>query len=543
MSEEPQAPLPLPGVERTRRWSLSLVWLVPLVATLAGVVLLVRAWLAAGPEIVIRFDSAEGLEAGKTELRYKDVVVGKVRRIQLSEDHQQVLVAVELSHDAASLAVEDSRFWVVRPRVGLGGVSGLNTLLSGAYIGVDVGRSHEERREFHGLEVPPAVTSDQKGRRYVLDAEDLGSLDIGSPLYFRRKLVGRVVAHQLRDDGRGVTLEVFVDAPFDRFVTVDTRFWNASGVDVAVGADGVKIDTEALATVLVGGIAFEAPPHDAPAAAASEKYHFALFDTRVAALAPPDGPPVDVRMRFARSMRGLNLGATVDFGGVTLGKVTALALEQNAKDRSLLAVVDARLYPQRLGELYRQQGTADGAAYLRKLVERGLRAQLQPGNLLTGQLFVSLDFVRGARPVTLASAAARPLEIPTVPGNFDQIQQQIADIVARLNKVPFDEIGAHLNASLASSEHLLSQLDTQLAPEAQAALRSAHAAVDNLNQNFAAGESPLQRNTQAMLAAVEQMARAMRELAEYLKRHPESLVFGKPDNKEPAENGKTEPAP
>lgn len=562
MTEHPQPGLPTPAVMQRRRWSLSLVWLVPLVATLAGLVLLLRAWLAAGPEITIRFDSAEGLDAGKTEVRYKDVVVGTVSSIRLSENHQEVVVTVALSHDAAALAVEDSRFWVVRPRVGLGGVSGLNTLFSGAYIGVDVGHSQQERLEFDGLEVPPALTSEQKGRRYILEAEDLGSLDIGSPLYFRRQQVGRVVGHQLRQDGRGVTIEVFVDAPYLRFVTRDARFWNASGVDVTVGSDGVKIDTEAMATVLAGGIAFESPAEDnadatsdataaaAASATATENHHFALFNTRTQAMAPPDGPPVDVRMYFARSMRGLSPGATVDFRGVTLGQVSAIALDEDPRSHALYAVVDARLYPQRLGKLYSREvqssQVAESRAYLQRLIARGLRAQLQPGNLLTGQLFISLGFEHRGRALQVHNAQddrQGRLEIPTVPGNLDQIQQQIANIVTRLDAVPFDQIGKNLNASLQSTDSLLKQLDTQLAPEARQTLQSAQQAMDNLNQNLTASESPLQRNTQATLSAVEQMARSMRELADFLKRHPDALVFGKPDEAEPRDDSRTEPKP
>lgn len=549
MNENETAPgvaeLPQPDVRRGRRWSLSLIWLVPAVAALAGVILVIRAWLASGPLITIRFDTAEGLEAGKTEVRYKDVVVGQVRRIQLTEDRKSVLVKVELTNDASNIAVQDSKFWVVRPRVGLGGVSGLTTLLSGAYIGVDLGSSHEERREFDGLEVPPPVTNDQKGRRYYLEASDLGSLDIGSPLYFRRTQVGRVVGHQLRDDGRGVTLEIFVDAPFDRFVTRNTRFWNASGVDVTVNASGFKLDTESLAAVVAGGVAFEVPPLEDAGRVVDENARFTLFDDRGAALAPADGLAMDIRMHFNQSMRGLSVGAPIDFRGVVLGNVTAAALDYDRDARKLYAVVDARIYPERLGRMFQRQihqsgdEARAGREFFTRMIGYGLRAQLRPGNLLTGQLYVSLDFERKAAPVKV-DAQASPFELPTVTGGLEEIQQQIASIVNKLDEIPFGEIGHNLNSTLQSADSLLRQLDGKLAPEATGLLRDARQAVDAANQNFIAGESPLQRNAQATLDSVERMARSMRELADYLKRHPQSMVFGAPEAAEPREDGQQE---
>ncbi|MGH8444776.1 MAG: intermembrane transport protein PqiB [Solimonas sp.] len=544
----PSSDLPAPEVHRKRRWSLSLIWLVPAVAALAGIILVIRAWLASGPVITISFATAEGIEAGKTEVRYKEVVVGQVRRIKLADDRQHVLVKVELSNDAAGLAVDDSKFWVVRPRVGLGGVSGLSTLLSGAYIGVDVGRSTEERAEFDGLEVPPAVTNEQKGRRYFLEASDLGSLDIGSPLYFRRTQVGRVVAHQLREDGRGVTLEIFVDAPYDRFVTRNARFWNASGFDVTVNASGFKLDTESLASVVAGGIAFEAPSLENPGTVVAENDRFTLFDDRNAALAPPDGLAMDVRMRFNQSMRGLDIGAPIDFRGVVLGNVTAAALDYDRDARKLYAVVDARIYPERLGKMFQRQikqsgdeGRA-GTEFFTRMIGYGLRAQMRPGNLLTGQLYVSLDFERKAAPFKV-DTSTQPFELPTVTGGLEEIQQQIASIVNKLDEIPFGEIGRNLNSTLQSADSLIKQLDGQLAPEAQGLLRDARKAVDAANENFIAGESPLQRNAQSTLDSVERMARSMRELADYLKRHPESLVFGQPPAAEPREDGQQEKKP
>ncbi|MDB5731376.1 MAG: mammalian cell entry protein, partial [Variovorax sp.] len=268
MSEEEQASLPpaadparlaRPSVMRRRDWVPSLIWLIPIVAALVGITLVTKILLDRGPEITLVFRTAEGLEAGKTAVRYKDVQIGLVQAINLSEDRGSVRVRVQLTKEASSFTAADTRFWVVRPRLDTSGISGLGTLLSGAYIGADAGVSEETQRVFTGLEIPPVVTRDVSGRQYLLRAQDIGSLDIGSPVYFRRLKVGQVASYELDGDGRGVTLRIFVSSPYEKFIGVNTRFWHASGVDVQLGAGGVKLHTQSLATILLGGVAFRAP--------------------------------------------------------------------------------------------------------------------------------------------------------------------------------------------------------------------------------------------------------------------------------------------
>lgn len=261
----PDQPVVLSAAVRKSRSRISWIWLVPLVAALAGLSMVVHAWLKAGPDITIQFDTAEGLVAGQTQVRYKDVVIGTVQRIYFSADRSKVMVEAALNKDAADIARQGTRFWVVRPRLGFSGVSGLGTLLSGAYIDVDVPKKANavEQDDFVGLETPPPITHDRAGKIFTLRAENLGSLDVGSPVYFRRISVGRVVGYRLEPSGAAVDVDVFVDAPNDRFVTRKTRFWNASGVDVSVNGDGVKMRTESLVSLLLGGVAFDTPADEA----------------------------------------------------------------------------------------------------------------------------------------------------------------------------------------------------------------------------------------------------------------------------------------
>ena len=530
--------LPQPVVHR-RRLGASLIWLVPILAAVVGLSLVVHSWLQAGPHITIAFQSAEGLDAGKTPVKYKNVVIGKVIHIRLSEDRSQVLVTVALDKSAEGFARADTRFWVVRPRIGLGGVSGVDTLLSGAFIGADVGTSKEPRYDFKGLENPPAVTHGAPGKSFVLHADDLGSLDIGSPLYFRRIQVGRVASYDLDKDGKGVTFTIFVDGPYDRFVTRSSRFWNASGLDVSLGANGLKVNTQSLATVLAGGVAFQDPPGPHDATPAQEGASYRLFDDRTTAMAPPDGPPQYIRMRFDQSLRGLAVDAPVEFLGINIGRVVSINMDYDARRERFPVTVGAVVYPQRLGRAYDKlvalaqetHGSPDLAPIMGKLVAHGLRAQARTGNLLTGQLYIALDFLPRAAKVSF-DPTARPLEIPTAPGSFDKLQEQLAEIVDKIHKVPFDRIGEHLDQTLADLDGTLKIVNGRVLPEFNGTLQDARRTLGHTD-NALAPDSPLQQNLQGTLQELQRMARSLRVLTDYLGTHPEALIRGRRNDPAP----------
>src|SRR5438105_4353407 len=399
----PQA-LPEPVITKKNPTRLSLVWIVPILAVIIGASLLVRTWLEAGPHIVIEFRTAEGLESGKTEVRFKEVVVGRVESVSLSEDRRRVLVGVRIDRKAASIAVADTHFWVVKPRIGTAGISGLGTLLSGSYIGVDAGTSTVERREFVGLEAPPFVLRGEPGRSFVLRAQDLGSLDVGSPIYYRRTRVGRVVGYTLDPKNDELLVQIFVESPYEPLVTQQARFWNASGLDLTLNASGLTVNAQTLVSVLAGGIAFEHLPGPATLPPAPAGTRFYLFGDRKSALAPPDGPALTVRMVFDHSVRGLSVGAPIDFLGIELGNVQSLQLQYDAQRKRYPMEVTADIYPLRLGAVRNAmldtaatEPTAD-TLFLKRLVDNGLRAQLRSGNLLTGQQYIALDFIPKAPP-------------------------------------------------------------------------------------------------------------------------------------------------
>ena len=280
--------------------------------------------------------------------------------ITLSEDQRHVVVSIELLRSAKSFARSDTRFWVVKPRVGLGGISGIGTLLSGAYIGVDPGKGGQAQTHFTGLEQPPAITSESHGSAFTLHSADLGSLDIGSPVYFRRLRVGQVVRYALDADGHGVTIGVFIDAPNDKFVTTSSRFWNASGIDVSLGADGLKLSTQSLASVAAGGLAFLNPGWAGGGAApAPAGTRFELLKDEAAAMEPPRGEPLYVTMKFTRSLRDLSINAPVELGGVEIGKVVSVSLDYDPGIQRFPVLVGAVLYPERLGRIFKDPSGTD----------------------------------------------------------------------------------------------------------------------------------------------------------------------------------------
>jgi paraquat-inducible protein B len=535
MSGAPTSPseeeLPAPAIQH-RNWIPRLVWVVPIVAAVIGISLLIRNWQNEGPRITISFLSGEGVQVGKTLVKYRDVTVGRVSAVALSADNQTVVVSADLSKDAASLLKADTRFWIVRPRIGVGSVSGLDTLLSGVYIGMKTGTAVLRERHFMGLENPPALSHGPHGRELQLHAARAGSLAIGAPVYFRQFQVGRVIDENLLPDG-STRVTVFVDAPYDGFVKPVTRFWNASGIDVKLGADGLNVQTESLAAVLAGGLAFDDGPIEALFfGTGGTPGEFTLYKNETEAMAPPDGDPHYVRMRFSQALRGLDVGAPVEFVGVNIGSVVAVDLGYERRDKSFPVIVTAKLYPRRMGQAYEvlaAQGQTESvetlAAFVGTLVSRGLRAQPRSASLLTGKLYIALDFLPMS-PRAAFDGSIRPLELPTVNGTFQELEAGVGRLVTKVNDLPLEQIAADLHADLKDLHETLSELHTTVLPSAVDTLSALHGTLDSANRTLDV-DSPLQRGLTDTLSESRSTLQAVRELADYIDRHPDALLRGR----------------
>lgn len=533
--------LPAAVPARTLWGRLPLVWILPAVVVLVGGFVVIREKLNQGTSIEIRFANAEGLEANKTRVRYKDVEIGEVTDTRVSDDRKEVIVTADIHRNARSYLVDDTRFWVVRPRISGAGVSGLATLVSGAYISVDVGHSEVKRDHFVGLEIPPIVTADLKGRAFALHADDLGSLDIGSSVSYRHIAAGQVVGYALDPSGSGVTIQVFINAPFDTYITSATRFWQASGIDMSVNADGVKLHTESLATILEGGVAFGPLPGAAVARVTPDSV-FTLYEDQDRAMRPSETEIRAFVMYFGGSLRGLSAGAPVELQGIKVGEVKSVDVEYDQGAGSLAFPVIVELYPQRLRGRIQSLGRAAPArepsesasrAMIDRLVSHGLRAELKTGNLLTGQKFVALDMRQDASKDRVGWME-QPAIFPTIPSGLDDIQDSVGVIAKKLSKVPFDRLSARLliamdslDHTLKSADHMLQNVDGNLAPQVQATLAEAQGALKNARE-LLGKDAPLENDLGSTLLQVSRAAKSISALVDYLERHPESLLRGKP---------------
>lgn len=564
MTDMPQHPdlpeIPDAVSEPHRRYAIQLVWIIPIVAALIGLSIAVKTLMDRGETITITFKTGEGMEAGKTKIKYKDVQIGEVKELAIAHDRSHVVVTAELTKDARGLLVKDTRFYVVRARITGGNVSGLGTLIGGSYIGVDAGSSTESRDEFVGLEAPPAVSMDVPGRQFVLHSDDVGSIDTSSPVFYRRLPVGQVVGTELDRDGKGVTIRAFIRAPFDQYVKTNSVFWHASGVDVTLNASGVKVNTESLVSILLGGIAFQTPEDHFDAPVAQANAVFSLFDTREEALKHVETAET-YTLVFLESVRGLAVGAPVDLRGVTVGEVTKIDVALNAARSEVAIPVEVRVYPDRLRP---QRPTKtphsrplNSRELLDSLVSHGFRAEIKSGSLVTGQLYVSLDFFPKAKQAKI-DWSAKPPRFPTVPGSMGELQKQLMHIVQKFENLPVEELGGDarktvqsLDATLKSADKVLKNIDQAVVPEARSVLVEARKSLEEVRGTLGelrgtlgdarstlgganrvlAPDAPLQIDLREALREISRAAQSLRVLGDYLEQHPESLVRGKQEDK------------
>lgn len=532
--------IPVAVAEPKKRHTIQLVWLIPIIAALVGGVLAVKTYLQKGPTVTIAFKSGEGLEAGKTKIKFREVEVGVVTEIVIAKDLKQVIATAELKKGVTPYLVADTRFWVVRPQIAGGSVTGLGTLMSGAYINVDIGKSTQPQRAYKGLDTQPAITMDVPGTRFLLHAADLGSLDIGSPLYFRRIQVGQVISYDLDKGGTGVTFTVFVNAPYDSYVKANSRFWNASGIDLAIDANGMKLDTQSLVSILVGGIAFQTLNQDGDAPPTGANSAFTLFSSREEAMKNRDTISQSYVLVFKESVRGLTAGAAVDFRGLTIGEVSGIHIEYDNQSRQINMLVEIRLFPERLRShsiVNLPKAKEKSHEMLDGLVASGLRAQLKSGNLLTGQLFVALDYFPNASKAKMVWNT-NPPQFPTTPGSMIELEAALEKLFKKIDQLPLSEVVDEvrqavqsLDTTLKRTDTMIRKVDTEVVPEVKAALEDTRKTLGAARQTLSA-DAPLQSDLREALRELAKAAQSLRVLTDYLERHPETLIRGKQEDKQ-----------
>jgi paraquat-inducible protein B len=544
LDSNPAAAAPVAKVEHKRRFSL--IWLIPIVAAIAGAFLVYRTFAERGPDITIVLETASGIEPGKTQIRYRDVQVGLVENVALSPDTTRVIVTARMEPGIADKLREGTQFWVESARITAGGVSGLGTLFSGAYIGMRPGPG-QLTHKFTALETPPVYQVDHPGRRFTLRASRLGSVSAGAPIFFRGIQVGGVLGYQLDEKGDQVSIFAFVREPYDAFVRNQTRFWNASGIDVSLTAGGLAVHTESLQSILIGGIAFDTPVEETGTPVAAEGAEFPLFASYEATQQAEFTWRVPFRLYFEGSVAGLEPGAPVTFSGMKLGEVTGLHLEVNPENQRARIPVTIALEPQRWRVKGDRTLTAEEVnERVGRWVERGLRAQLQSGNLLTGQQVVALVLTPDAPKATLTIEDNVPV-IPTVPSKVEALTEKVTAFLDKLDKAPIAELVSDARAAVRQADQLLASPSLQkgmagvaplveslrhTADAARATLASAELTLGTADQVIGR-DSALRYDLARMLRELTSTARSLRTLADFLERNPNALLLGKPVPGEP----------
>ena len=515
----------------------SLVWVVPIVAAIIGAWLVYKAITEEGPTITIVFETGEGLTAGKTKVKYRSVEVGTVENIELSKDLEHVIVTAKMAPGANGYLREGTRFWVVRARVTAGEVQGLGTLLSGAYIGIDPVSDGRKTKEFIGLEKAPVIETDQEGRQFRFTTRELGSLAVGAPIYYRQFSVGRILDYRLELDGT-ITGEMFIEAPYDQLIKENTKFWNASGVEASLTAEGFHLDTQSLTSILIGGIAFETPQTLEQRAEVPENHEFFIYANRLESLQREYKIQKHFVMIFNESVRGLTIGSPVEFYGLKIGEVVDISFEVDYEEMTLRVPVLVRIEPERLVP----SGEEDKLGQERgDLIARGWRAQLATGNVLTGGKIINLVLDPDSPPAERAEWKGYPT-FPTVPSSLRNLASDVGRIVDKIEDIPFDKIGENLSETLASINRIVSdpeladaiaslrkmadQLSEEVAPALNSVLTRAEQTLESARNQLDA-DSVTAHELRRVLMELGDTAQAIRTIVEYLERHPEALIKGK----------------
>jgi paraquat-inducible protein B len=516
------------AVWHEKKRGISTIWIVPIVALVIGAMLFYQSWNEKGPEVKIVFKSAAGIQAGKTVIKYKDVEVGQVKDVTFSHDLQSVTVTAELKKNMKPYLSENTRFWVVKAKVGMGEIQGLDTLFSGVYIVIDPKKGKQSTKTFNGLEQIPVITSGDKGRTFILKSDSIGSLSVGSPIYYKKLKAGSIASYHLDPDGKKITIEVFIKAPFDKLVNDKTRFYNTSGISVSMNADGLDVQTESLVSMMMGGLSFDNFATHGQGKEVQKDFIFTLYKNLKEAQKLQYKRELFFWVYFKDSIRGLSVGAPVEFRGVRIGEVVSFSLVGDTDTAEFKIPILIKIEPERFTIIGKNQENKNqvNVPVFEKLLEKGFRAQLQSGNLLTGELFIDLNLYPELPP----TAPKKELDyyvIPTVPTTLETLKSNAQKIIQRISNIPFEEIGTE-------TKQLITEIRSNTIPKFNASVSHIDTLVkdtDNLmntaRKNYLDRNAEINKKLIKLLDEMTQTTKSIKHLTDYLERHPESLIKGK----------------
>ncbi|MFC3285424.1 intermembrane transport protein PqiB [Litchfieldella rifensis] len=526
---------------------LSPIWIVPIVAALIGLWLVYDNITSRGPQITLTMPSAEGIEAGSTLIKSRNVEIGRVEQVRLSDDLSHTLITARMSPDAERMLVEDSRFWVVKPRIGREGISGLGTVLSGAYIQLQPGESDVERREFNVLDHPPVAPAGAQGIRLNLVSQLGNSLRVGDPVTYQGYTVGRVEEAQFDTESRQMRHRLFIESPYDSLITDSTRFWSSSGIDMRLDTEGVRVNIESLEALLGGGVTFgylEDVPRGAPVAPDTT---FTLYADEDSARQGTFNRYLEYVLLIEDTVRGLSRGAPVEFRGVRVGTVASVpwrfsAPQPDSRQRFAIPVL-IRIEPQRIASDNGPVELEEWEQRFERMFGLGLRASLKAGNLLTGALFVDLNFQRDQAESYRAETFENRKVFPTTSSGFAQIEAQVTNLLDKLNALEIEPVLASLDRNLATSEAMLAEV-RQFTESFQTLLDdpATRGMPENLNRTMTElrktleGFSPDSDAYRELTRAMQRLENLMRDLqpvARTLSDQPNALIFDRRSGEDP----------
>lgn len=546
-STEPNNEQDLSKAKTSRQTRLSPIWVVPIVAIAIGLWLVYDNYTSRGTEVTLTMDNAEGIEAGNTLIRSRNVEIGRVQSVRLSDDLSHAVLTARIQPEVEDMLREDSRFWVVKPRIGREGISGLGTVLSGAYIQLEPGTEEAPRREFPVSDIPPVAPAGQAGLRLSLTSQLGNSLRVGDPVSYQGYTVGRIEENSFEPESRTMQHQVFIEEPYTDLVTDSTRFWTSSGIDFRLGADGVRVNVESIEALLGGGVTFGVP-EDLPMGQPVEaNTRFTLYADEDAAREGTFNRYLEYVLLVDETVRGLSKSAPVEFRGVRMGTVAAVpwnftAPQPDSRARFAIPVL-IRIEPQRLGIENSDINLDEWEARFERMFGLGLRASLKSGSLLTGALFVDLNFQRDLADEYVAERFSERTVFPTVAGGFAQIQAQVTDLLEKLNGLEVEPLLTGLDRNLQASESVLNEVREVSAsinqllndPETRAIGGNLNGTLEELRSTLQ-GLSPSSPAYQELTTAIERLDRLMRDLqplTRTLNDNPRALLFDNLDAQDP----------
>lgn len=530
-------------VQKVKNWSP--VWIFPIVTALIGAWIIFYHYSHQGPEVTLMTTNAEGIEGGKTRIKSRSVDVGVVESTTLTDDLTHVEIKARLNSGMEKLLHGDSVFWVVKPQVGREGISGLGTLLSGAYIELQPGTKGDEPAKFQLLDAPPLAPPDAKGIRVMLESNKAGQLSPGDPVLFRGYRVGSVETSTFNPEKRTINYQLFINAPNDRLVTTNVRFWKDSGIAVDLTSAGMRVEMGSLSTLFGGGVSFDVPEGQDLGEPVANKTEYHLFDDQRTIQDAMYTQHIDYVMFFKDSVRGLQPGAPVEFRGIRLGTVGKVpffipGLHQRLNDDYRIPV-QIRIEPERL--VNQLGGDPDIRAHLDNLIDKGLRGSLKTGNLVTGALYVDLDFYPKAEPRGKFREFGGFAILPTVSGGLAQIQQRLMDALDKINNLPINPLLEQATNSLAESQKTMKRVQSTLdnlnkitgsqsMQDLPADMQKTLRELNRSMQGFQPGSAAYNK----MVGDMQRLDQVLRELQPVLKtlnNKSNALVFEAKDKKDP----------